>query len=112
MEAVEQGDAAGDEEAAHQHGAGDSPEEDARLVRAVDLEKAEEKQEDEEVVDGHRLFEHIAGEVLDGGGRAMSVAQEESEGERGGDPEAGGGDGGAMSGFGVRSGGWLERRRA
>jgi hypothetical protein len=67
-EAGEQGDAAGDEEAAHEDGSGDSPEEDLGLAGAVDLEEAEEQKEDEEVVDGERLFEGVAGEVLDGGG--------------------------------------------
>ena len=87
VEAVEQRDAAGNEEAAHEHGAGDSPEEDAGLVSALDLEEAEEQQEDEEVVDGERLFEAVAGEVLDGAGWARRLAEENGEGEGGGDPE-------------------------
>ena len=37
---------------------------------AFDLEEAEEQQEDEEVVDRERLFEGVAGEVLDGAGGA------------------------------------------
>ena len=95
LDAVEQGDATGDEEAAHQHGAGDSPEEDLGLVGTVDLEEAEEQKEDEEVVDGHRLFEYIAGEVLDGTGCPERLVEEDGEGEGGGDPERGAGDGGA-----------------
>ena len=114
VEAVEQGDAAGDEEAAHQHRACDSPEEDLGLVGGLDLEEAEEQQEDEEVVDRHRLFEHVAGEVLDGGG-AEGMVDVDGEGEGGGDPEAGCDDGGAMmiAHQAVRSGGCFdgERRR-
>src|SRR6185312_10335104 len=41
-ETFEQGDAAGDEEAAHEHGAGDTPEEHTRLADAVDAEETEE----------------------------------------------------------------------
>ncbi len=75
IEAGEQGDAAGDEEAAHDDGAGHSPEEDLGLMAGIDLEEAEEEQEDEEVVDGHRLFENVAGQVLDGGGGVHAEVQ-------------------------------------
>ncbi len=57
-------DAAGDEEAAQEDGAGYSPEEDARLLAGGDAKEAEEEQEDEEVVERERLLEGIAGEVL------------------------------------------------
>ena len=93
MEACEQAETGGDERAAHEDGAEHAPEEDFGLVRGKDLKDAEEEQEDEEVVDREGLFEGIAGEVLDGALIAESVADDEREGERGGDPEDGGGDG-------------------
>jgi len=96
LETVEQRDAAGDEDAAHKHGAGDSPEKDPGLVGTVDLKEAEEQKEDEEVIDGHRLFEHVAGEVLDRRGWPQRSMQEEGEGEGSGYPEGGASDGGAM----------------
>ncbi len=65
-------------------------------MRAVDLEEAEEQEEDEEVIHRHRLFEHVAGEILDGAGCSQRLAEEYGEGEGSGDPEAGGGDGRAM----------------
>ena len=96
LEAGEQGDAAGDEEAAHEHGAGDSPEEDFGLVGGIDLEEAEEEQEDEEVVDGERLFERVAGEVLGRDWLPDGAEEKSGKGERRGDPEAGGGDSGGV----------------
>ena len=54
-EVGEECEAPGDEEAAQQDRAGDSPEEDAGLVGGGDLEEAEEEKEDEEIVDGERL---------------------------------------------------------
>ena len=57
-----------------------------------DLEEAEEQQEDEEIVDGERLFDRVSGEVLDGGGGAERVVQEDGEGQGSGDPERGGGE--------------------
>jgi hypothetical protein len=96
LEAGEQSDAAGDEEATHQDGAGDSPEEHLGLMRGLNPKGAEEHQEDEEIVDGHRLFEHVAGEVLQGAGGARAETQEEAEGQGCCDPERGSGDGGAQ----------------
>ena len=94
LEVGEEREAARDEESAHEDGSGDSPEEDLGLVGGSDLEEAEEEQEDEEIVDRHGLFEDVAGEVLDGGGGAEGVVEIEGEGESGGDPEGGRGDGG------------------
>ena len=95
LEAGEQSDAAGDEEAAHQDGAGDSPEEHLGLMRGLNPEDAEEDQEDEEIVDRERLFQRVSGEVLQGAGGAHAEVQEEGEGHGGCDPERGRGDGGA-----------------
>jgi len=87
--AGEQAEAGGDEGSAHEDGAEDSPEEDAGLLEGLDLEEAEEQQEDEEVVDGERLFDGVAGEILHGELAANGIEDEESEGEGGGDPEYG-----------------------
>ena len=94
-------DAVGDEEAAHEHGATATPQKRTRRAggSAVDLEEAEEEKEDEEIVRGHRLFKHVAGEVLDGRGGAMGVAEEKREGECSSDPEGGCDDGSAVSGL-------------
>ena len=115
LEAVEETDASGDEGSAHEDGSGYSPEEDAGLARGKNLEEAEEDEEDEEVVDGEGLFEGVAGEVLDGGGRAESVVDVEGEDERGGYPEDAGYDGGEL-GFDLGGGfdcgwGWFAARR-
>jgi hypothetical protein len=102
-EAGEEAEAGGDEGSAHEDGSEDSPEEDAGLLERLDLEEAKKKQEDEEVIDGERLFDRVAGEVLDGGLAAEGAKDEEREGEGGGDPE-GGGDDGSTVGFGWRRG--------
>jgi hypothetical protein len=67
MEAGQQAEAGGDEGSAHEDGPGNSPEEDFGLVGRFDFEEAEEEQEDEEIVDGERLFDGVAGKVLGGG---------------------------------------------
>ena len=61
-----------------------------------DLEEAEEEKEDEEIVDGERLFDGVPGEVLHAGDGAKRVMNEGGEGEGGGDPERGGGERGAV----------------
>src|SRR5947209_4205834 len=94
-EAIKQGETAGDEEAAHDNGAGDSPEEDLWLTLAVYGEKPEEKKEDEEVIDRQGLFESVTGEILHGGNGIEAIEQIAAEGERGGDPKSGGSDSGA-----------------
>ena len=95
-EAGEQAEAGGDEGSAHDDGASDSPEEDARLAGGFDLEELKEEEEDEEVVDGESLFDGVAGEVLDGGGGAEGAEDEDGEGQGGADPEDGGDNGGAV----------------
>ena len=96
-EAVEEADAGDDEGSAHDDSAEDSPEEDAGLLERLDLEDAEEEQEDEEIVDRERLFDGISGEVLDGKVASNGVKDEEREGQGGSNPEDGGDDGGPVS---------------
>jgi hypothetical protein len=67
VEAVEEAETGGDEGSAQEDGAGDSPEEDPGLTGGFDVEGAKEEKKDEEIVDGERLFNGIAGEVLGGG---------------------------------------------
>ena len=91
-EAREKTEAADDEGSAQEDGSSDSPEEDFRLTGWLDLEGAEEDEEDEEVVDGERLFDCIAGEVLGCILAAQGAKEEEAKCESGGDPEYGGSD--------------------
>jgi len=86
--------AGGDERSAHENGSGNSPEEDLGLVAGLDFEEAEEEKEEEEVVDGQRLFNGVAGEVLRRRLATEGVQNEEGEAESGGDPQDCGGDGG------------------
>ena len=97
LEPLEQAETGGDEGSAHKDCAGDSPEEDFGLMGGLDIEGAEEQKEDEEVVDGERLFDGVTGEVLGGGLGAEGEEEEEGEGEGGRDPEDGGGDCGGVS---------------
>ena len=96
LEVGEEAEAGGDEGSAHDDGAGDSPEENLGLVAGFDVEDAEEDKKDEEVVDGERLFDGVAGEILGRALAAHGVEDEEGESESGGDPEDGGGDGGGV----------------
>ena len=97
LEASEQAEAGGDEGPAHEDGAGDPPEEDLGLTVGLDVEDAEQDKKDEEVVDGERLFDRVAGEILRCELAAHGVVDEEGEGERGGDPEYRRGDGGGVN---------------
>ena len=72
-EALDQLGADRDHGAAHQQGAHDAPEEDAVLVDRRHREEAEEHRDHEDVVDGQRLLDEVAGEVLDGGAGAVVV---------------------------------------
>ena len=96
LEVGEEGETSGDEEAAQEDCARNSPEEDFGLMGGSDLEEAEEEKEDEEIVDGERLLDGVSGEVLHAGGGAKRVMDEGGEGEGGGDPERGGGQSGAV----------------
>ena len=96
LEVGEECEASGDKEAAQEDCAGDSPEEDAVLVGATDLEEAEEEKEDEEIVDGEGLLDGVPGEILRARGGAEGVMDEDGEGEGGGDPEGCGGEGCAV----------------
>lgn len=60
------------------------------------MEKTEEEEEDEEVIDGERLFDGVAGDVLYGGGVAQRAEDEECDCESGGDPDCGRDNGGAV----------------
>ena len=93
MKAGEEGEAARDEDSAHDVGAGDAPEEHLRLADAVDRKEAKEQEKDEEVIDGEGFFDCVAGEVLNGGGSAEAVTDVDAEGEGSTDPEGGGSGG-------------------
>lgn len=97
LEAGQEAEAGGDEGSAHEDGAEDAPEEGFGLIGGLDLEDTEEEEKEEEIVDGERLFDGVAGEVLRGGLAAHGAEEEEGEGEGGGDPEDGGGDRGGLS---------------
>lgn len=88
-EGFEQFYASGDEGAAHDDGSGDSPEEDLGLADVGDSEEAKEQKEDEEVIDGERFFDGVAGEVLHGAFGVEAWHENRSQGERGGDPKDG-----------------------
>lgn len=62
----------------------------------LDSEDAEEKKEDEEVIDGERLFDRVAGEVLGAGLSAECVEEEDGKGEGSRDPEDSCGDRGGV----------------
>ena len=96
LEVGQQLQAGGDEAPAHENGARNSPEEDLGLTVGLDVEGAKEDEEDEEVVDGKRLFDGIAGKVLGCGLAAHGEEEEEGHGEGCGNPEDCGGDGGGM----------------
>lgn len=102
-EAIEQADAGSDECAAHENGSEDSPEEDAGLFEGLNLEDAEEKKEDEEVVDGERFFDSVSGKIFDGVVGTEGIEDKTCKGKGGGDPKDGGDDGGTV-GFGGRRG--------
>jgi hypothetical protein len=93
LEAGEEAKAGGDEGAAHHDGAGYSPKEDLGLAAGLDVEDAKKDKEDEEIVDGERLFDGVAGKILGCTLAALCVEDEDGEGEGGCDPEDGGGDG-------------------
>ena len=62
-----------DHRAPHHQGAQDAPEEHAVLVDLRDGEEAEEHRDDEDVVDGQRLLDQVARDVLDQGAGAVVV---------------------------------------
>jgi len=101
LEVREEIEAGGDKGSAHDDGAGDSPEQHPGLMAGVDVESSKKNQEDEEVVDGERLFDGIAGEVLGRVLSAQGMEDEEGEGKSGGDPENGGGDRGGVGSCGA-----------
>lgn len=96
LEALKETEAGGDEGAAHEDGSGDSPEEDAGLKGRGDAEDAEDKKEDEEVVDREGLFDGIAGEELGCEEAAEGAEDVDGEEKSRGDPHDRGGDGVAM----------------
>src|SRR5271170_2680381 len=65
-------------------------------MRGVNSEEAEEEEKEEEVVDGERLFDGVACEVLGGRQASHGAEKEEGEGKGSGDPEGGGGDRGGL----------------
>ena len=92
MKMIEQAEAAGDEGSAENDGAEDSPEENARLAHRRDAKHAEEQKEDEQVVDGERLLQCIAGEELRSAGNFVIRNEDGGEGKRSDRPENGGVD--------------------
>jgi len=87
LESREEAEAGCDEGSTHEDGAEDAPKEGFGLMGGLDFEEFEEEEKEEEVVDGERLFDGIAGEVLGGGEAAHGTEDEQSKGERCGDPE-------------------------
>jgi hypothetical protein len=97
FEVSEETYACGDEGSAHEDGAEDAPEEGLGLMGGFDFEEAEEEEKEEEVVDGERLFDGVACEVLGSRQASHGTEDEEGEGKSSGDPEGGGGYGGGLS---------------
>ena len=87
VEGAHQRDAGEDEGAAQHDGAEDTPEEDAVLVPRRNGEAAEEKDENEQVIDGERLLQQVPGEVLEPLLPAVFEPDEETEADREHDPE-------------------------
>src|ERR1700733_3423605 len=65
VEALDETDAHKDEDAAHNHGADDSPEQHAMLLFFRNREVAEDQKKDEEVIDAEREFKNIAGDEVE-----------------------------------------------
>lgn len=87
VEAREQRGAEGDEDRAHDDRAEDAPEENAMLVDLRNGEGGEEHDEDEDVVDGERLLDDVAGEELHGLVAAEAEIDPAVEDERQRDPD-------------------------
>ena len=62
VESFDQPDAGDDEYGAHRQCSENAPFEDLRLVMPSDMEVGKDHDEDEEVVDGERLFDDVAGQ--------------------------------------------------
>jgi len=65
-------------------------------VGGLDFEQAEEEEKEEEIVDGERLFDSVACEVLGSRQASHGAEDEETKGKGSGDPEDGGRDGGGL----------------
>ena len=87
VEVLNQVRAGRDHRAAHQQGAEDAPEEDAVLVAGGHPEGAEDQDEDEDVVDGQRLLDQVAGEVFQPGVPAHESVDARAEQQRQSNPD-------------------------
>ena len=67
VELLNQVGAGDDHRAAHHQRAENAPEQHAMLIAQRDAEEAEDQDEHEDVVDRERLFNQVAGEVLEAG---------------------------------------------
>ncbi len=70
----------GDEDDPEENGAKNTPKEDLVLVLGRDTKKAEDHDEDEEVVDRQGLFDDEAGEELQGGVTGLPIRIESGQG--------------------------------
>ena len=95
LKAFEQRDAGDDKRGPHDDSAEDTPEQHPSLPHALHREGLEEEQEDEQVVDGERLFKRVAGDEL----RAEPMVEREiqvgREAKRAQQPHGGGNVGAA-----------------
>jgi hypothetical protein len=72
---------------AEHEGRGDPPVQDAVLVGRGDRERPEDDDEDEEVIDGERELDEVAGEELDRSLRSEAPPDEPAEEERDAEPD-------------------------
>jgi hypothetical protein len=78
----ERRDAGDDADRAHRQGADDAPEEHPPLARGRDLERREDQDEDEEVVDAQRLLDDVGGQEGHGVGAPELDVDAAAETER------------------------------
>ena len=75
MESRDERDAEPDHDAAHDQRAKDSPDKDTMLRARRNAEVAEDKDEDENVIDAERVFDEVAGEEIERVVRPLRMRQ-------------------------------------
>src|ERR1044072_7618003 len=97
MEALDQGHAEPDHDAAHDQRADYSPDEDAMLGAGRHPEIVKDQDENEDVIDPERVFDDVAGEKIEAVLGSLGLPNEQIERERESDPDQ------AASGWGAHA---------
>ena len=87
VEARDEDGAGGDHEATSEECAKNAPGEDAVLYAIINLEGAEDDEEDEQIVDAQSFFDDVAGEEFHAALATKPVPDEKAERESEGDPD-------------------------